>query len=144
MFHIYKCDDRIKHFVRTYSWYSSRDIFDFTEGKMNTLHWITLHKMRRNPMQCIHLALREVKNITWWISWINFVLFEHALFCLDFVLDCTDECLVDGHTCLATIQGHKCECLQVPNKDWRLTVCSGMSSFKPFVSEEHLIGLFSV
>ena len=53
-----------------YSWYSSRDIFEFTEGKMNTLHWISPHPMRRNPMQCIHLALREHKNITWWISWI--------------------------------------------------------------------------
>ena len=33
-----------------YSWYSSRDIFGFTEGKINTLHWIPPHKMRRNPM----------------------------------------------------------------------------------------------
>ena len=59
-----------KHEKCCYSWYSSRDIFVFTEGKMNTLHWISPHNMRRNPMQCIHLALREHKNITWWISWI--------------------------------------------------------------------------
>ena len=29
---------------------------------MNTLHWIPPHKVLRNPMQCIHLALREVKK----------------------------------------------------------------------------------
>ena len=63
-----------------YSWYSSRDHFWLsTEGKMNTLHWISPHKMRKNPMQCIHLALREVKDITWRISWIDHV-FNHVLF----------------------------------------------------------------
>ena len=43
----------------------------FTGGKMNSLHWIPPHNMRRNPMQCIHLATSEIKNITWWISWIT-------------------------------------------------------------------------
>ena len=34
--------------VTSYSWYSSHDIFVFTEGKMNTLHWILCGEIQCN------------------------------------------------------------------------------------------------
>lgn len=44
--------------------------------------------------------------------------------CVNITTECTD-CVVDGTTCLSSIKGSECKCLQVPDKTWSYTFCSG-------------------